>query len=272
MDQNTIEEFVEAAGDQPTLDWKPGDAWISGGTFLHSTPLPHLKRFVDLTALGWPSLTVTAEGLEIAATCRVVELHEFEPPADWTAGPLLRRSVESFLASFKLWHTQTVGGNICTSLPAGPMITLTTALDATYLLWRADGSEQTIPAIDFVTGNNQNILKPGDLLRSIFISQSALRRHYAVRRFTLTKQGRSSVFLVGTRDPDSGEFLLTVTAATVHPVHLRFGNVPEASELQQAISEQIPAHLYFDDPNGRPDHRQHLTRAFAEQIRTELSH
>ncbi len=47
------------------------------------------------------------------------------------------------------------------SLPAGPMITLTVALEATYTLLGADGSERTVDAVDFVTGNHANILTPG---------------------------------------------------------------------------------------------------------------
>ena len=43
-------------------------------------------------------------------------------------------SCEAFLASFKVWNSATVGGNICMSLPAGPMITMTVALEATYTL------------------------------------------------------------------------------------------------------------------------------------------
>ena len=39
---------------------------------------------------------------------------------------------DSFLASLKIWNAATVGGNICMSLPAGPMISLTAALEATY--------------------------------------------------------------------------------------------------------------------------------------------
>ena len=42
----------------------------------------------------------------------------------------------------------------------GPMITLTVALEATYTLWAADGSERTVDAVDFVTGNHENILGP----------------------------------------------------------------------------------------------------------------
>jgi CO/xanthine dehydrogenase FAD-binding subunit len=271
MNQPTIRQFLAAPADAPARDWREGDAWLAGGTYLFSTPLPHLRRLVDITTLDWPALTVTDGGLEISATCRVVDLHAFRPPAEWTAGPLLRQSVECFLASFKIWHSQTVGGNICTSLPAGPMITLTCALDATYTLWGAAGDRRDVPAIDFVTGNNRNILRPGELLRSIFIPHASLMRRFTLRRFTLTKEGRSSIFLVGTVDPANGEFLVTVTASTAHPVHLRFAALPEAAELRSALDRTIPHDLYFDDPNGSPDHRRHLTYHFAEQIREELS-
>ncbi len=67
--------------------------------------------------------------------------------------PLFATSCEAFLASFKVWNSATVGGNICMSLPAGPMITMTVALEATYTLWATDGSERTVDAVDFVTGN-----------------------------------------------------------------------------------------------------------------------
>lgn len=271
MDQNTIEAYLELEAGGALPAWKQGDAWLGGGTFLFSTPLPHLKRLVDLTTLEWPDLTIQDAGLEIAGTCTVAGLHDFAPPADWEAGPLLRKCVEALLASFKIWHTQTVGGNICTSLPAGPMITLSCALDGEYELWAPDGSKRRVRAIDFVTGNNQNILEPGELLRSIFLPMAALHRRFSMSRFSLTHAGRSSVFLVGTLDPANGEFLLTVTAATIHPVHVRFAQLPEREELQAALHEQISDELYFFDPNGRPDHRKHLTHVFAEDIRKALA-
>jgi len=271
MDQNTIQDYLEPRPGQPLPDFRPGDAWLGGGTFLFSTPLPQLKRFVDLTTLDWPSLIVDGDGLHIAATCTVEQLHAFRPPEDWVAGPLLRQCVEAFLASFKIWHTQTVGGNICTSLPAGPMITLTCALEATYEVWAADGEKRRIPAIDFVTGDHQNILGPGELLRAIFVSRAALARRFALRRFSLTQAGRSSVFLVGTVDDQTGEFLLTISAATVRPVHVRFAALPDGAALQDALEEQVADALYFFDPNGRPDHRKHLTQVFAEDIRAELA-
>jgi len=54
MDQNTIEEYLEPSPGEQLPTWKPGDAWLGGGTFLFSTPLPDLRRVVDLTTLEWP--------------------------------------------------------------------------------------------------------------------------------------------------------------------------------------------------------------------------
>ena len=82
------------------------------------------RRLVDLNALGWTSLEVGATHFGVGATCTVAELYAFVPPDNWRASPLIRVSCEYFLSSFKVWNSATVGGNICMSLPAGPMITL----------------------------------------------------------------------------------------------------------------------------------------------------
>ena len=110
------------------------------------------------------------------------------------------------------------------------------------------------------------------MLRSIFLPAHALRKTFAFRRFTLTHLGRSEALLIGTRCPEHGEFLLTITAATLRPVQLRFEGVPAADELKRAIDDAVPFGLYLDDAHGSPAHRKHLTHYFAEQIRSELSH
>ncbi|MGW4687301.1 FAD binding domain-containing protein [Streptomyces sp. NPDC004244] len=270
MDLNTITEVVRRPSEQPAADWREGDAWLAGGTWLFSTEQPDLRRLVDLTALRWDPLVPSDEGLEIGATCTVRDLYAFAHPDDWTAGPLLATSCEAFLSSFKVWNAATVGGNICMSLPAGPMITLTVALEATYELWAPDGSRRTVDALDFVTGDHRNVLAPGEVLRRVRIPASALRKRAAHRRFTLTHLGRSTVFIVGTRTPGANDLLLTVTAGTTRPVRTAFDTAPDARGLQQGI-DLIPGDVWFADANGTPDHRRHLTKHFAEEIRRELA-
>ena len=271
MDQGTVREFVRPAGADPTGEWQPGDAWLAGGTFLFSTPLPDMRRLIDLTSLGWPHLEVTPEGLRIGATCRVVELHDFVPPAEWTAGPFLREAVDSFLAGFKVWNTATVGGNICTSLPASPMTTMSAALDATLEIWGPGGARRTSSVPDFILGNHVNALQPGEVLRAIDIPIASLKRRYSYQRFTLTKHGRSSEFLAGTSDAALGDFMLTITAATSRPFILRFDAMPSAAELRDAITAAVSDPDYFDDPNGSPAHRKHMTYYLGELIRADLA-
>ncbi|MFJ9643879.1 FAD binding domain-containing protein [Streptomyces sp. NPDC101206] len=270
MDLNTITEVVRRPSEQPAADWREGDAWLAGGTWLFSTEQPDLRRLVDLTALRWDPLVPSDEGLEIGGTCTVRDLYAFAHPDDWTAGPLLATSCEAFLSSFKVWNAATVGGNICMSLPAGPMITLTVALEATYELWAPDGSRRTVDALDFVTGDHRNVLAPGEVLRRVRIPASALRKRAAHRRFTLTHLGRSTVFIVGTRTPGANDLLLTVTAGTTRPVRTAFDTAPDARGLQEGI-DLIPGDVWFADANGTPDHRRHLTKHFAEEIRRELA-
>src|SRR5580692_9553998 len=271
MDLNTITEVMRPASADAVKEWPTGHAWLAGGTWLFSEPQVTTNTLVDLEAFKWPSLGIRPDGLEIAATCKVSELDRLAAPPEWKAAPLFSECCRAFLASFKIWNEATVGGNVVMSLPAGPMISLTAALEGICTLWPRNGTPRKVPVVDFVTGDHANVLAPGELLRSIFLPASALEKSYAFRRFTLTHLGRSETLLIGTLCPERGEFLLTVTASTLRPVQLRFKNVPSAETLEMAVDAATPFELYLDDAHGSPRHRQHLTYYFAEQIRQELS-
>jgi CO/xanthine dehydrogenase FAD-binding subunit len=272
MDLHTVKRVRRPARAEEIASWEAGAAWLAGGTWLFSEPQPGLHTLIDLASLRWPALQASEEGLEIAATCTVAELDQDveKAPPGWAAAPLFRQCCRSFLASFKIWNEATVGGNVCMSLPAGPMISLTAALEGVATLWPRGGEPRRVPVVEFVTGNHTNLLAPGELLRSILLPAHALRKRFAFRRFTLTHLGRSEVLLIGTRCPERGEFLLTITAATVRPVQLRFEASVDGERLERAIDEAVPFGLYLDDSHGSPAHRRHLTRYFARQIRSEL--
>jgi len=267
---NTIVEVKRPATPDEIRHWRAGDAWLAGGTWLFSEPQIHTDTLIDLARFGWTPLASGPDGLEIAASCTIADLYAFVTPAGWEAGPLIGQCCRSFLSSFKIWNEATVGGNIVMSLPAGPMISLTVALEGTYVLWPRDGEPRAVRAIDFVTGNHANVLAPGELLRAIRLPASALAKTFAFRRGELTHLGRSSVLLIGTRSRPSGGLTLTVTAATVRPVQLAFDGLPSSDELRDAIDAAIPDALYLDDVHGSPAHRKHLTYHYAEQIRAEL--
>jgi CO/xanthine dehydrogenase FAD-binding subunit len=270
MDLNTITKVIRPRSRTDLPAWTKGDAWLAGGTWLFSEPQIHLTRLIDITDLEWPALTINEAGLNIAATCTVAQLDALACPADWLAAPLINQCCRAFLASFKIWKTATVGGNLCMSLPAGPMISLTAALDGVCTIWQTDGSERKIDVADFVTGDQCNVLARGDLLRQIDIPLAALRRRAAFRQISLTPVGRSAALLIGTTGRD-GDLVLTVTASTVYPIQLRFLAMPDTSGLRHAILERIADGLYHDDVHGKPLWRKAMTLRLAEQIRAELS-
>lgn len=270
MNLNTIVAVKRPRSADEIGTWRDGHAWLAGGTWLFSEPQLGTDTLVDLEPLAWPALTASAAGLEIAATCKVAELYAFTAPVAWKAAPLLRDCCNAFLASFKIWNAATVGGNLCMSLPAGPMISLTAALSGVCTLWPRQGSPREVAVTDFVTGNHQNVLQTGELLRSIRLPASALTRRYAMRQASLTHLGRSAALIIGTAG-DAGDFLLTVSAATPRPVQLRFAAMPSADGLLRAIDERLPADGYFQDVHGSAAYKRHLTYYFAEQIRTELA-
>jgi CO/xanthine dehydrogenase FAD-binding subunit len=253
------------------IEWRDGHAFLGGGTWLFSEPQVATNTLVDLEQLGWPALTVTPAGLEIAATCKIVELHDFKAPAGWQAVPLFRKCIDAFLMSFKIWNAATVGGNICMSLPAGAMISLTAALEGVCTLWPRNGKPREAAVVDFVTGNHQNVLQKGELLRSIYLPASALSKRHAMRQVSLTHLGRSAALIVATVGDNGRDFLLTVTAATPRPAHLRFPTTPSAAELRRAIDEKLPENGYFDDVHGSAAYKRHVTYYLAEQIRAELT-
>jgi hypothetical protein len=82
--------------------------------------------------------------------------------------------------------------------------------------------------------------------------------------------GRSTIFMIGTQTPGTDDLLLTITAGTTHPVRLSFDSMPDRDAIQHRI-DSISDDVWFDDPNGSPDHRRHLAKHYAEEIRNELS-
>jgi CO/xanthine dehydrogenase FAD-binding subunit len=271
MNLNTVREVKRPTSADQIREWRDGYAWLGGGTWLFSEPQVHTDTLIDLDGLAWPALVPSAAGLEIAATCRIADVFHFEGPAEWTALPLFKECCNALLASFKIWNAATVGGNICMSLPAGAMIALTAALEGVCTLWPLGGKPRQVPVVDFVTGVHANVLQSGELLRSIALPASALKKRSALRQGSLVHLGRSAALIVGTAAAGGTDFRLTVTAATPRPVQLAFAKMPSADELRRAIDQRLPADGYFDDVNGSAAYKRHLTYYYGEQIRAELA-
>ncbi|WP_280473223.1 FAD binding domain-containing protein [Nocardia asiatica] len=277
MDLDTIREVVVARerADLSVLD--ASAAVLAGGTFLFSEPHDQLVRLVDITGLGWPAFEIVDDGLEIGATCTLAEFAGAGPGRElglpmlrelWPGTALFARSCRALLASHKIWRTATVGGNVCLALPSGAVLGALVALDGTAVVWEADGGDRSIPLREFVVGPGRTALRPGEVLRSIRLPRSSLLAHTSFRKIALAPLGRSGAVVMGRRERD-GRSAVTVTAATTAPVVLDFAEPPSDGALREALATIDPA-LWFDDPHGSPQWREHVTGVLAGEVAGEL--
>lgn len=260
MDLIDVRE-VRMASSRADLVFGAHEVPLAGGSWLFSEPQPGTEGLVDLTGLGWEPLVAHPDGgLTIAATCTLARLRE-EPH------PLFPVAVDALLGSWKIHRFATVGGNICLALPAGPMTSLTAALDGIGVIWTVDGDERRVPIVSLVTGVRTTALEHGEVLRAIELPASAMAARVAVRRISLAELGRSGVFVIARRDADA-TFVVTVTAATPRPCQWRFAGIPSAAELAAAIDADVTE--WYDDAHGAPDWRRAMSLRFAEECRVEL--
>ena len=289
MDLAAVTEFAPASG----TVWREGDAYLGGGTWLLSVPQPQTTRLLDLTAYNWPPLTETTDGLEIAATCTLAELARWRPAPDhdWPAASRLPRACcDALLGSFKVQNVATVGGNICLSLPAGPMIALAAAMDGIATILSPAGAARAVPVADLVTGEGRNGLRPGELLRSVFLPAAALGRAAACRQVSLSPVGRSAVLLIGTAADD--QVLLTLTAAVPRPVRVRLRLQASQNEIVRSLAKAVTAATtggaigggatdgkatgsrdagYLDDVHGSAPWRRAMSERAAVEVIAELN-
>lgn len=263
MDLDTVTAFV--AADSAT--WRPGDAWLGGGTWLFSEPQLDVHRLLDLTAFDWAPITETAQGRHIAATCTLAQLAAL--PQRWPADALIEPCCVALLGSFKIWHTATVGGNLCLALAAAPMISLTAALDGVATCVAVDGSVRDVAVLDFVTGAGRTVLEPGEYLRSVFLPAAALECRTAIRTMSLTPVGRSAAVVIARLDPVTSAVAVTITAATDRPYQLRFAHLPSSDEALAALDEAVSQ--YYDDVHGSPQWRAAITRRLVTEVLVELA-
>ena len=267
MNLNTVTGVKRPRSVDEIQGWRAGNAWLAGGTWLFSEPQIHTDTLIDLELLGWPSLTVTEDGLEVGATCRIAEFYASKHPS-LDRGNLVPRVLPLVSLVVQDLDEATIGGDIVMSLPAGPMISLTVALEAEYELWPREGPSRTVLGADLSREYIKTFLGPASCYALSAFRFRRCKRH-AFRRASLTHLGRSSVLLIGTRG--DREILLTVSAATVRPIQLQLGNALPAAQLRDMIDAAIPGDLYLDDVHGSPAHRRHLTYHFAQEICEELA-
>ncbi|MGO2112768.1 MAG: FAD binding domain-containing protein [Pseudoclavibacter sp.] len=269
MDLTSITSYRRART-RADLALAPGEALLAGGTWLMSEPQPGTTGLVDLATLDWDELEATPTGLRVGATCTIASLVAWAGgdavPRDWLAASLMPQAANALLASFKIWNTATVGGNVCRGFAAAGMVALAAALDGEAEVWMRDGGVRVAPVAELVTGNGRTSLAPGEVLRALRIPAHALCSRARLAKIALAEHGRSGSVVTMRVDGD-GSCVVGLTAAVEAPVVLRFPALPSPVELAEAVAG---APRYYTDPLGSADWRRGVTAVLAERLRREF--
>lgn len=265
MDLYGVETYLRPKSLQDVKNWQADSKWLAGGTWIFNEVDSQVKTIVDMQQLNWSEIEVTPEGLSIGATCIQNELLDFAFPESWMATEALKDAVRE-LASFKLSHAATVGGNICLALSASTFAPVMVALDASYEIWRLQGEPYFVDALDFQTAPQQTILQPGEVLRRIKIPAQNLQWQTSFKRMAVCTAGYAIAIVVTAYHPQTQQVKFGI-AGSVRSPQLVAGELGSLT-----LHEQMPPNVeYLEDERGSTAYRRHITGVLMQRGITELT-
>lgn len=266
MDLYGVETYLKPKSLTDVSDWQADWNWLAGGTWIFNQVQPQIKTLVDMQQLGWAAIEVTSAGLSIGATCVQNDLLDFSFPTGWSATEALKDAVRE-LASFKLSHAATVGGNICLALTASTFAPVMVALQAKYEIWRAGSEPYTMDAVDFQVAPQQTVLASGDVLRSIQISKENLAQWQTrFKRMAVCTAGYAIAIVVTAYHPYTQQVRFGIGGSVPAPCLIKFDTLPTAKQMGAALQEKI----FLDNERGSAVYRQHITQVLMQRGMEEL--
>ena len=271
MDLYNVETYLKPRSLEEVPDWQANWNWLAGGTWIFNEVQPEVKTLVDMQQLDWASIEVTKTGLSIGATCIQNDLLDFAFPAAWTATEALKDAVRE-LASFKLSHAATVGGNICLALSASTFAPTMVALNASYKILRPNGEAYLIDAVDFQIAPQQTVLQPGEVLRSLEIPIWNLAQwQTSFKRMAVYTSGYAIAIVVTAYHPQTQQVRFGIGGSVKAPRLIEFDNVPTLEQIAVGAKGCSPTPEYIDDERGSAEYRRHITQVLMQRGIRELT-
>lgn len=270
MDLYNVETYLRPRSLREVQEWQADWNWLAGGTWIFNQAQPQVKTLVDMQQLDWSEIEVTSEGLTIGATCIQNHLLDYAFPEAWTATEALKDAVRE-LASFKLSHAATVGGNICLALSASTFAPAMIALNAKYEIWRPNDKPYLVDAVDFQTAPQQTILQPGEVLRRIKIPIGNLPQwQTSFKRMAVCTAGYAIAIVVTAYHAQTKQVRFGIGGSVKAPRLIEFDTVPTSEQIVGAIRES-PLHIYIDNERGSAVYRRHITQVLMQRGIAELT-
>ena len=270
MDLYNVATYLRPKSLREVENWQSDWNWLAGGTWIFNEVQPQVKTLVDMQQLNWSEIEITSEGLSIGATCIQNDLLDLAFPQSWTATDALKDAVRE-LASFKLSHAATVGGNICLALSASTFAPAMIALNASYEIWRSHGEPYFVNAVDFQTAPQQTILQPGEVLRRINIPIWNLAQwQTSFKRMAVCTAGYAIAIVVTAYHPQTQQVRFGIGGSVKSPRLIKFDTVPTLEQVVGAKSSS-PLQEYIDDERGSAAYRRHITQVLMQRGIVELT-
>lgn len=270
MDLHSIQAYQQPQSLAELAPWQTGWAWLAGGTWLFAEPQPQVSTLIDISKLGWSELDMSDEGLTIGATCIMRDMLQAVYPPAWPGINALRAAVQE-LASFKIQNVATVGGNLCLAIAAGTFAPAMVLLGASYELITPHGDSRWVAAADFQIGIRQTILRPGELLRRIWIPQEILTWQVSYQRICVATAGLAITMALTAYSPVTGQVRMAVSAALPAPRLLTFDQVPSPAELDAQIAASMPLAEVLDDDLASAAYRYQVTQVLLQRSLQEAT-
>ena len=201
----TIEEVLDL------LDEHGGEATVYGGAtelvVAMKLGLTDVSTLIDLK--GVPELAdimVDDDRLRIGA---MATHRQIESDREIAAFLPSLCEIERNLANPRVRAIGSIGGNLAFGEPHSDPATFLVAVGATLECWSSGGGRRTIPAVDFLVGPFESVLRDDELLVEIDVPRPSPRTALAYRRFHLSE--RPAVTVAASLTSHSGN----VDSATV---------------------------------------------------------
>ena len=265
MDLHSIKTYLRPNSLEGVQNWQQGWAWLAGGTWLFSEPQPNLNTLIDLEPLDWSEIELSNEHLVIGATCTFAQLLNYPWLPEWRAIAVFKSAISALSASFKVTHLATVGGNLCLALAVGVMAPVMVLLDATYEIWSPSALPRYVAARSFQLGIQKTVLQPGEVLRRIWIPQTALLWHCEWQRVGIAETD-PALSLVATAYTESA-VRISLGACVATPQLLEFPQKPTPEQVTDALQTVN----WLEDARASAFYRQQVTKVLIERTLQTLS-
>jgi xanthine dehydrogenase FAD-binding subunit len=216
---------------------------LAGGTDLlvqlreglrHADLVVDVKRIPSMTEIRQESSGSWRIGA--ATPCQQIENH----PGIRSSYPALADAVR-IIGGWQIKNRATLGGNLCTSSPAGDSLPALIASHAEGIIAGEDGSTSRVPMESFCTGPGENVLQDGELLEAFVLPAPPAGSSGAYLRFIPRHEMDIAVVGCGA--------MLAVTNGKITAARIGLGAVAPtplfAEQASQGLLGQVPSRDIF---------------------------